>query len=83
MVSFSGDLKDPDVVVSGLEFGYNFDVFDGDAIFLGLGLVGLLRFGCYCAVLKRLWKGFEVCWIGMAGNLNCEGGDKRSNLEWG
>lgn len=43
VVGFSGNFEDADVVVSGLELGEDFDVFYGDAIFLGF--VGLGRGG--------------------------------------
>lgn len=52
MISFSRDFEDPNVVVSRLEFGYDFDIFNGDAMLLSPGLggeivMGFLRFGFY------------------------------------
>lgn len=44
VVGLSRNLQNPDVVLPGLEFHDGFDVVDGDAIVLGLGLVGALGF---------------------------------------
>lgn len=50
VVGFSGDFKDANVVVSGLEPGKDFDVLDGNPVVLGLGcgggVVDLLGLGC-------------------------------------
>lgn len=89
VVGISRDFKNSNVIVSGLEFRNDFDVFDRDAIVLGLVLglirvVGLLRFGYYWIALERFWsdfkREFQVYCTGLAGNLNWIR-DKRSDLE--
>lgn len=51
VVSFSGNLENANVIVPGLELDENFDVFNGNAVVLGLGYGGggvvvLLGFEC-------------------------------------